>query len=260
MVNLPDREGSPLACATGASAWATEQMERMRDPNPIRRLRVVRINYRDDGNGLLGELELVDDNGLLYKTARFPVPAGLNLQQEMSYTQAGDEVRIRCEDGRSFHVRIAETRYENPERDIIGTMAFPSTGGSYTTIDNLHLFMSGDATFGTSEFTKKKKTIKLPKNMKCAFCNDKIHSPDKLIELLGEKGTKEYLKYCKKSKTKPQLFCCDCYSFIEDKPKIYGALHTLNKQLKKFVDINQREKEIIQREKELDKQLRKTIK
>lgn len=259
MVNLPDREGNPL---TGASAWAREQMDRMQDPNPIRRLRLVKINYHDDGNGLLGEIELVDDNGIIFKTATFPVPVGLNLEQQISYTQAGDEVRIRCEDGTSFHVRIEETRYENPERDIIERMSLPATnGGLYTSVENIRLFMSGENNyFGRSEFTKKKKTIKLPKNMKCAFCNEHIHNPDKLVQLLGEGGTKEYLKYCKKSKTKPQLFCCECYSFIEDKPKIYGALNTLNKQLKKFVDINKREKEITQREKELDKQLRKTIK
>jgi len=279
VVNLPDEEGGPLACATGPSAWAREVLEEANRPNPVRRLHMTRLSWREDGNGLEGEIELIDDIGIIYKTASFHPPARFNPRQRTEYTQEGAEVRVRCEDGTNFHVRIAETRRENPMTGVARRMSEPVTTGGYYNVpespypqpayqamseeglrharDQLRAHGYGNVfeqdMYGAWET---KKTIKLPKNMKCAFCNDKIHSPDKLIELLGEEGTKDYLKYCKKKREKPQLFCCGCYSFIEDKPKIYGALNRLNRQLKKFTDVNQREKELKIREKELDKQLK----
>lgn len=76
-----------------------------------------------------------------------------------------------------------------------------------------------------------RKKQKYPK-MKCAFCNDKIHSPDYLRKLLGPQQTKKYLEFCKKVGTKPTLYCCRCYKTIKENPKIFEAFNKMIRQYK----------------------------
>ena len=265
MVNLPDHEGvldEPALTPTGIRN-ARNIIDRMSQPvasggsyDRANRLHATNINWGQDGNGMYGKIDLIDDEGTIYKTERFPIPTGIDLHEIRSFSQSDGDIVMRMNNGDSFVVSIQSTQTPPP---AFGSSVFtaPLTRGDdllyYTGDAHGIMIDEGDRWAGNP----KKKTIKLPKNMKCTFCNEHIHYPDKLVELLGEKGTKDYLKYCRKSKTKPQLFCCGCYGFIENKPKIYGALNKLNKQLKKFVDINQREKEIKTREKELDKELNK---
>ena len=252
MVNLPYSRRRHRT-STGASAWFEQQQRQNRT---ARRLHATNVNWGcDSNNGMFGDIELVDDEGTVYKTERFPIPVGIDLQEITSFSQSDGDIVMRMNNGDSFVVSIQSI--ETPPAP-----GYNAWGTSALTTAQSQLYYSGAQGIMLDEGDEwasepKKKTIKLPKNMKCTFCNKHIHYPEKLVELLGEKGTKDYLKYCKKSKTKPQLFCCGCYGFIQDKPKIYGALNKLNKQLEKFVKINEKEKELKVREKELDKELNK---
>jgi hypothetical protein len=54
--------------------------------------------------------------------------------------------------------------------------------------------------------------------MKCIMCEGKIHNPTNMIEHLGLKQTKSYIKFCNETKQSPQLYCCSCYSMVERMP------------------------------------------
>ena len=99
--------------------------------------------------------------------------------------------------------------------------------------------------------------IKIDYDMKCTCCDGKIHYPDKLIRLLGNKGTIKYFEFCKKTKTEPQLFCCSCFGLMKNNSNIISAINKMNQKVKKMIDLSEREEEVTKREKELDEQLKK---
>ena len=102
--------------------------------------------------------------------------------------------------------------------------------------------------------------IKIDFEMKCTCCDGKIHYPDKLIQLLGEEGTIKYFKFCKKTKTEPQMFCCSCFGLMSNNSNIISAINKMNNKIKDMMDLTEREEEVTKREKELDKQLKKKSK
>lgn len=102
--------------------------------------------------------------------------------------------------------------------------------------------------------------IKIDFDMKCSCCDGKIHYPDKLIQLLGEKATIKYFEFCKKTKTEPQLFCCSCFGLMKNNSNIISAINKMNQKVKKMADLTEKEEELAKREKELDEQLTKVKK
>jgi len=99
--------------------------------------------------------------------------------------------------------------------------------------------------------------IKIDFDMKCTCCEGKIHYPDKLIQLLGEEGTIKYFKFCKKTKTEPQMFCCACFGLMSNNSNIITAINKMNNKIKDMMDLTEREEEVTKREKELDEHLKK---
>lgn len=102
--------------------------------------------------------------------------------------------------------------------------------------------------------------IKIDFDMKCTCCEGKIHYPDKLIKLLGEEGTIKYFKFCKKTKTEPQMFCCSCFGLMSNNSNIISAINKMNNKIKDMMDLTEREEEVTKREKELDEHLKKKSK
>jgi len=98
--------------------------------------------------------------------------------------------------------------------------------------------------------------IKIDFDMKCTCCEGKIHYPDKLINLLGEEGTIKYFKFCKKTNTEPQLFCCSCFALMSNNSNIISAVNKMNVKIKKMMDLDEKEAVLEKREKELDEQLK----
>ncbi len=99
--------------------------------------------------------------------------------------------------------------------------------------------------------------IKIDFDMKCTCCEGKIHYPDKLIQLLGEEVTIKYFKFCKKTKTEPQMFCCSCFGLMSNNSNIISAINKMNNKIKDMMDLTEREEEVTKREKELDEHLKK---
>jgi len=98
--------------------------------------------------------------------------------------------------------------------------------------------------------------IEFDYDMKCTCCEGKIHYPDKLIKLLGEEGTIKYFKFCKKTNTEPQMFCCSCFGLMSNNSNIISAVNKMNNKIKDMMDLTEREETVTKREKELDKQLK----
>ncbi len=97
-------------------------------------------------------------------------------------------------------------------------------------------------------------------NMKCICCDDKIHYPDKVVELLGVEGAKKYITFCDKTNTEPQLFCCSCYGIMGRNSHIISAVNKMNDRIKKLMNLEEREHILEKREKELDDQLKNVSK
>lgn len=102
--------------------------------------------------------------------------------------------------------------------------------------------------------------IKIDFDMKCTCCEGKIHYPDKLIKLLGNEGTIKYFKFCTKTGTEPQMFCCACFDIVKQHPQIISAINKMNLKIKDMMNLTEREETVTKREKELDEQLKKTKK
>jgi len=102
-----------------------------------------------------------------------------------------------------------------------------------------------------------KPEFKTDYKMKCSCCDDKIHYPDKMIQLLGNDGTEKYFKFCEKTGSEPQLFCCSCYGIMQRNSSIISAVNKMNEKIKSMMDLTDREEAVTKREEELDVQLKK---
>jgi len=73
---------------------------------------------------------------------------------------------------------------------------------------------------------------------------------------LGEEGAIKYFKFCKKTGSEPQLFCCECFGIMKNNSHIISAVNKMNQKIKDLMDLKEREEIVEKREKELDEQLK----
>ncbi len=133
--------------------------------------------------------------------------------------------------------------------DMTGTGSALNLRFGYPMTDRTTVYDLGEPTPPTPK-------IKIDFDMKCTCCDGKIHYPDKLISLLGEDGAIKYFKFCKKTGSEPQLFCCECFGIMKNNSHIISAVNKMNQKIKDLMDLSEREEAVEKREKELDEQLK----
>lgn len=301
-------------------------------PDPIfSPLKLLKVDVRQDHNGVSVVMEFIDNNGTKLITPSMPYPDNFDPMKVEHAEYRGDEIRIKNEAGDLLTSVYADSiHYENPietqldpngymcmlpeegEEDIpvrrfsldqaqpseVGfTRAFeqanrarqqldeadqaelnrrfpdqarPVIGASAWFRENHQQQMEqagfdfdGSLVTGNWQYPatqanaiEEHPKIKIDFDMKCTCCEGKIHYPDKLIQLLGEEGTIKYFKFCKKTKSEPQLFCCSCFALMSNNSNIISAVNKMNVKIKKMVDLDDKEAVLEKREKELDDQLK----
>ncbi len=203
------------------------------------------------------------DNGARVQSDRFPI-AGIP-----AITQNDLNDGMYSVDGSTIHVRFPEftfdinlTGYENDTNMAMQLSPFSDEWLSADTMQTEGQVRAEEMGYdlgagGTFHSRSPKTKVPYPKRLKCACCKTKIHNPENIEGFLGAEETKRYIEYCKKMKIKPQMFCCTCFPSIQTNPTIMNAWNEMKAQVDKFSDMKHREAELLKREKELDKELKK---
>ncbi len=201
------------------------------------------------------------ENGTRVHSDRFPI-AGIPHMEETDLNEGMYSVEgntIHCRFPR-FTFDINLSGFENDENIPINLSPLSHEWLSGDTIETEGQVIAEDLGFdlgngGSGVSTKTK--VPYPKRLKCALCKTKIHNPENIEGFLGAEETKRYIAYCKKMGIKPQMFCCTCFPSVKSNPTIMNSWNEMKKQVEKFTEMEHKEKELIKREKELDRELKK---
>ena len=131
-------------------------------------------------------------------------------------------------------------------RNTMGQLCFSPTNATFYNYEDINIGYE----------YKKKQHEKYPK-MKCINCKGNIDSPENIDDFLGADETKNYLKFCKSTKQKPQLFCCSCFSVAKRDVVFMNSWKSLKKQTKMLNSNTKKEKELLKKEKDLDREIKK---
>lgn len=170
-------------------------------------------------------------------------------------------VRCNSDDNRIYGI-VHQLQGENAVINISGSVCQPVNltylSTPTTVLNNLHeyhnsispeemrsiVYMQGFTLSQTPNLTrlniidevlgKEEEKIVYPP-MKCACCSSSISHPQNMEKHLGKKETLAYLEYCKSIGSDPLLYCCGCYTVIEESPK---ALEMYAMMLREFKMLN----------------------
>lgn len=70
--------------------------------------------------------------------------------------------------------------------------------------------------------------------LKCFFCEGKIHFPTNIVKHLGVEETNNYLDFCEENKTSPSLYCCSCFSDVEERPNWQKSMEEMINLAEKY--------------------------
>ena len=145
----------------------------------------------------------------------------------------------------------------NMRKDIPPYISYERNMGIVSThLSTLHEHMHMSYNDENDYDNKMKKRVKYPK-MKCVNCKDEIDSPENIDGFLGAQETKDYIKYCKSIKEKPQLFCCSCFDVASENTEFMNAHNKMKKMAELMSSNIKMQKELRKKEKELDREIRK---
>ncbi len=179
---------------------------------------VVEHTQMMDGENIVEEITAVDNRRSEYKIRFIPV------HREPLYTR--EPIELQFLEGNRMKLMCAGIVVSDQVTQV--DITNPLEGWPYVPrpeFEREYLSMYNGSTISLS------KKQKYPE-MTCAFCDDKIHNPEHLRELLGPQQTKKYLEFCKKIDAKPTLYCCKCFKVIKENPKFFKAFNDMIKQYK----------------------------
>lgn len=152
---------------------------------------------------------------------------------------------------RLAHSSARSTTPPNVANDVLEYMYYRNNRPRSILLDELDFYYEDP----------KKTVVEYPKDLKCFACECSISHPQNIEQKLGAEETLKYINYCNEIKIKPQIYCCSCFSAVESNNGATRMFEKMVKTWKNFNDLHQKnlemEKQLKQREEELDAQLAK---